>query len=47
MNLTAKILLGVFVISLAGSAMAQGPEKGTLNWYNGKKYGMKLQYKNH
>ncbi len=37
MNITSKILAGVFLISTSTSFVAQGPEKGTLNWYNGKK----------
>lgn len=43
MNLTAKILSGIFVLSLGGTAIAQEPAKGVLNWYNGKKYGMQTE----
>lgn len=43
MNLTAKVLSGIFILSLGSTAIAQGPEKGTLNWYNGKKYGMQTE----
>ncbi len=43
MNLTAKLILGVFVLSLTGSVIGQGPAKGTLNWYNGKKFGMQTE----
>jgi len=39
-NITSKLLAGVFVLSLSSGIFAQEPAKGTLNWYNGKKYGM-------
>ncbi len=37
MKITSKILTGVFLLSASGVFTAQGPAKGTLNWYNGKK----------
>jgi len=43
MNITAKILAGVFLASVGNTIVAQGPAKGTLNWYNGKKYGMETE----
>lgn len=43
MNITAKILTGVFLASVGNAMIAQGPAKGTLNWYNGKKYGMETE----
>lgn len=42
MKITSKILTGVFLLSASGAFLAQGPAKGTLNWYNGKK-GMKTE----
>ena len=43
MNLTAKLFSGIFLLSLGSAAVAQGPEKGVLNWYNGNKYGMQTE----
>lgn len=43
MNITNKILSGVFFISIGNTIIAQEPAKGTLNWYNGKKFGMQTE----
>ncbi len=41
MNITSKLLTGIFALSLSGSLVAQEePSKKILNWYNGKKSGM-------